>query len=244
MQSFKLNAQKRSVLGKKVSRLRKSGIVPAVVYGGKKSSTPLSLSFAEFDKLYREAGSSSIVELNIEDKESDNVLIQEPQYNVVTGLPQHVDFLRVNMAEKIKTEIPLVFIGESKAVEQLGGTLVTPRDKIEVECLPKDLVPSIEIDTATLNSFDDQIKVSDINIPEGVELLVDGDEVVALVEAPRSEEEMAELETSTTEEEEKAVEEVAGEKEEVAEGAESTTDKDVTPVPDSSDNESINKSTK
>lgn len=220
MQSFKLNAQKRSVLGKKVSNLRKSGILPAVVYGGKKNSESISLSFAEFDKLYREAGSSSIVELNIDDKENDNVLIQEPQYNVVTGLPQHVDFLRVNMDEKIKTEIPIVFVGESKAIEQLGGTLVTPHDKLEVECLPKDLVQAIEIDISVLNTFEDQIKVSDITVPNGIELQIDANEVIALVEAPRSEEEMAELETSTTEEEQKAVEEVAGEKEEAAEGAE------------------------
>ncbi len=220
MQSYSLKAQKRNILGKKVKSLRQAGQIPAVVYGGKKEAKPLILSFTEFDKIYREAGSSSIVDLNIDDKETDNVLIQEPQYNAVSGLPQHVDFLRVRMDEKIKTEIPLEFVGESKAVEQLGGTLVTPHDKLEVECLPKDLVPAIQIDLSSLNTFDDQIKISDINIPNGITVEIDDSEVVALVEAPRSEEEMAELETPTAEEEQKAVEEVAGEKEEVAEGSE------------------------
>jgi len=220
MQSFTLNAQKRNVLGKKVKKMRLSGQLPAVVYGGKKQSQPLTLNFAQFDKLYREAGSSAIVSLVIDDSETDNVLIQSPQYNVVTGLPQHIDFLRINMDKKIKTEIPLVFVGESKAVEQLGGTLVTPHNNVEVECLPKDLVQEIEIDISKLVTFEDQIKFSDITIPNGIELQIDPSEVIALVDAPRSEEEMAELETATTEEEQKAVEAVAGETEEPTEDSE------------------------
>jgi len=221
MEKFVLNAQPREILGRKVKNLRKNGLIPAVIYGGKKGPISITLNKVEFEKTYNAAGSTSLVQINT-DKIKDNVLIQEPQYDPVSGGIYHVDLTRVNMEEKIKTEIPIVTEGESIAVEQEGGTLVTPRDNIEVECLPGDLVHEIKIDISILKTFNDQIKVGDITPPPGVEFITDADEVLALVEPPRSEEELAELEKPTSEEETEAVEAVAGEKEETEEGAEPT----------------------
>jgi large subunit ribosomal protein L25 len=107
------------------------------------------------------------------------------------------------MDEKIKTEIPLSFTGESEAVEQLEGSLVTNKDAIEVECLPTDLVSEIEVNISSLKTFEDTIKISDLKIPANIEILHDQDEIIALVEEPRSEEELAELEEKSAEEEEK-----------------------------------------
>jgi large subunit ribosomal protein L25 len=126
------------------------------------------------------------------------------------------------MDEKIKTEIPLEFVGESEAVEQLDGSLVTNRDNVEVECLPADLVSEIQVNISELKTFEDSISVKDLAIPQGIEVLTDSEEVIAVVEPPRSEEELAELEESAAEEEKEAIEQMGAEAE--GEEAESETE--------------------
>lgn len=125
------------------------------------------------------------------------------------------------MTEKIVTEIPLKFIGEAPAVVDLDGTLLVNRDNIEVECLPTDLVHEIEVDISSLKTFDDLIKVADLKIPKGLEVLNDPNEVVASVTPPRSEEELAELE-APVEEKVEEVEEVEKERKEEEEAEEET----------------------
>ena len=220
-EKISLKALPREILGKKVKLLRQKGLIPAVIYGGKREPISITLDKKEFEKVYGDAGSSSLIEVDLGGKK-ENVLAQEPQDDPVTGNILHVDLIRVRMDEKIKTEIPLRFIGESIAVEQNDGTLITPRDNIEVECLPGDLVHEIEIDLGALVDFESQIKTSNITPPPGIEILTDPDDVIALVEPPRSEEELAELEKPTADQEAEAVEAVAGTKEETTEGEEST----------------------
>ena len=212
-QKYSLSANTRSVIGRKVKKLRQQGLLPAIVYGAGKEPAPISLNGQDFNKISKEAGSSSLIELTLSD-EKVNVIAQEPQFDPTTGSLIHVDLMRVRMDKKIRTEIPLEFTGESVAVEQEKGTLVTPYDNLEVECLPSNLVPEITVDISALKTFDDQIKVSDIKVPEGIEILAEPEDVIALVEPPRSEEELAELETSTEEQEKEALEKVAGEPEE------------------------------
>ncbi len=218
-EKYSLNAENREITGRKVKDLRADGKLPAVIYGGKDKPQSITMSAKEFNKIFDEAGSSSIIELII-DGNKTNVIAQEPQYNPVNGEMIHIDLIRVRMDEKIKTEIPLEFIGESPAVADQDGTLVTPHDNIEVECLPGDLVSEIEINIGSLKTFDDQIKVSDITPPSGIQILTDPEEVIALVEAPRSEEELAELDKPTAEEEKEAVEAVAGKEDEEGEESE------------------------
>lgn len=217
--TFELIAQKRELTGKKVKTLRSAGLIPAVVYGRGEKPEIISVDRIGFEKIYADAGTSSLVDLVI-DKNRFKVLTHEPQLDPVREFPIHVDFYRVKMDEKITTEIPLEFIGESEAVEQLEGSLVTNRDNVEVECLPSDLVNHITVDITVLKTFDDSITVADLPTPAGIEILTDKDEVIALVEPPRSEEELAELETPTAAEEEKeAIEKMGAEAEaETAEG--------------------------
>lgn len=226
MSEYKLQAETRKIMGKKVKTLRQQDKLPAVIYGNKLEPIAISLCLIEFNKLFNEAGTSSLVDLQIDNKDTYNVLIHEPQVDPVTSEPIHVDLYRVRMDEKITTEIPLEFIGESEAVEQLGGTLVTPHDSIEVSCLPKDLVSEIVVDISPLKTFEDQIKLSNISLLTGLDTEMESSEVIALVEPPRSEEELAELEKSAAEEEAEAVEAVAGEKEEGEEGIEPAEVKD------------------
>jgi large subunit ribosomal protein L25 len=112
----------------------------------------------------------------------------------VKGQILHVDFYTVNMKEKLQTEIPLEFIGESAAVTEEDGTLITVKTEVNVECLPQDLVHSIQVDISSLATFDDSIRIEDIKVPAGIVILDEPEEVVASVTPPRSEEEMAELE--------------------------------------------------
>lgn len=193
-----------------------------MVYGRKIASVSLALDAREFEKVFHQAGTSSLVDLVIEDKDPCRVLIHEPQYDPVTSRPIHVDLYAVRMDEKIETEIPIKFIGQSPAVEEQGGNFIENLDSLRVRCLPADLISEIEVDISGLINLEDQIRLSDIKLSEKLEVLDDQEEVLALVEAPRSEEELeAELAEDKTSEEE-AVEELGREKENEQETKEET----------------------
>lgn len=240
--TYKLNAKARELIGKKVKSLRLNGEIPAVIYGHDTKPQPLTISGSEFLKVYAEAGISSLIDLDIEGKNSVKVISHEPDLDPVTGAPIHVDLYKVRMDEKIKTEIPLEFIGESEAVAQLDGSLVTNRDNIEVECLPADLIPSISVDIASLKTFEDSITVANLKVPANIEVLTDSDEVIAFVEEPRSEEELAELEESAADEEKEALEKM--EEEAKAEGAEGEEAEGETPATDGTEAPQENKEEK
>jgi large subunit ribosomal protein L25 len=199
MENLILSAKTREVFGKKVKSLRKKGQIPAILYGHKIKSQPLSVNLQEFEKVFQKAGASTLVDLKINNEEIKKVIIHEPQIDPITNQPIHVDLYQVKMSEKITTEIPLKFIGEAPAVKELGGTLITNRDTIEAECLPQDLVHEIEVDISSLLSFEDLIKISDLKVPKGIEVLDDKEEVVVSIAPPRTEEELAELEAPVEE---------------------------------------------
>jgi large subunit ribosomal protein L25 len=137
--------------------------------------------------------------LALDGKDERNVLIKDVQKDVLSGLARHVDFYQVRMDEEIEAEIELVFTGESAAVKELGGILVKNMDAIQVKCLPGDLPPEMEVDITPIKTFDDYIYVKDLPFSEKVEVLVDPETVVAMVSEPRSEEELADLETEVKE---------------------------------------------
>ncbi len=210
-QKMTLHAELRKTAGKENKILREKGKIPAIAYGKRIKNIPLSLDSKEFFQIYKQAGESTLIDLKIGNEPTKKALIAETQFHPISGKPIHVDLYQVRMDEKIKTEIPLKFIGESKAVKDLDGTLNTVKDEIEVECLPNDLISEIEVDISPLQTFEDLIYVKDLKVPSTITLLDNPEEVVAQVEEPRSEEELAELEEKP-EEKVEAVE-VEGEKE-------------------------------
>lgn len=189
-----LNAQLREIIGKKVKKLREKNLIPAVLYGKDVEPQNLSVQYLPFQKIYNEAGESSLIDLAIGDRVPVKVLIHGVQKNPVSGKFIHVDFWQVKMTEKITAEIEVKFVGESPAVKELGGVLVKGLDTIKVECLPQDLIHEIEVDISPLKTFEDLIHVKDIKFPSGIEVLENPDEVVASVAPPRTEEELKELE--------------------------------------------------
>lgn len=216
MTEFKLQAKKAE---QKPRELRRQGLIPAVVYGNDYKNIRVALDKKDFMRLFKEAGTSNLIELEIEGEKPVKTLIHETQIDVLTSAIIHIDFFKVNMKEKIHADIPLKFVGESVAVIENEGTLISPKTSIEVECLPSDLISELEVDISVLDDFEKDIRVSDLKVPLGVEILDDMEEVIARVEEPRSDEEMAELETEVVED--VTVIEVENKGEEVpAEGAE------------------------
>jgi len=194
MEEITLRGQKRDLLGKKVKSLRKDGQLPSIMYGKNIKEIPLVLNKAEFGRVTQEAGEATLIDLRIPEEKPAKVLIRDIQRHPVNGEIMHVDLYKVDMSQEIQTEIPLKFEGTAPAVEELEGNLITNKDSIKVECLPDKLVSEITVNVSALKTFDDLIHVKDLNIPKGIKVLDDGEEIIAQVTPPRSEEELAELE--------------------------------------------------
>ncbi len=172
----------------KNEQLRLGGKIPAAYYGPKQESTSVVIDEVEFMKVFREAGESSIISV-VDGKDEHEALIHDIQWDAITQKPVHVDFYVIEKGKKVEISVPLEFIGVADAVSKLGGVLVKVMHEIEIEALPKDLPQHLDVDISALVDFDAQIKVGDIKIGEGVTLLSEKDEVVALVQAPREEKE-------------------------------------------------------
>jgi large subunit ribosomal protein L25 len=154
----------------------------------------VSIEAIPFEKIFRSAGQSTLIDLTIGDAKPVKVLIQDTQINPLTDKIIHVDFRQVKMSEKINAEILLKFIGDAKAVKELGGMLVKNMDKIKVKCLPDSLVHEIEVDISSLDTFEKTIYVRDLKVPAAIEVLEHANEPVVNVAPPRSEEELKSLE--------------------------------------------------
>lgn len=185
---LKIEARKREIIGKKVKTLIKQGILPAVLYGPQVKNLPLELNTKEFYKIYKEAGESSLISLQVENK-SFPVLIHDVTRDPVSDNPIHVDFYQPILTKEVEATVPLVFGGESKAVRDLGGTLVKEIQEIEVRALPQDLPHEIKIDISKLETFEDEILIKDLQIPQNVKIKKDINDIVALVIPPEKIEE-------------------------------------------------------
>jgi large subunit ribosomal protein L25 len=194
-ENHQISAQVRTVLGRKVKHLRKSGFSPATVYG--KGFTPISIQIItkELEKIYEQVGESGLVNLNL-DKQSLPILFRNPQYHPVSGDLIHVDCYKVNLKEKITTAVPIELIGESFAVKE-GNILVPVTEEVEVEALPTDLPESIIVDISALENVDSVITVADLQVDRSkVEILTDAEQVIVKVEPPKEEEEPAATEVA------------------------------------------------
>ncbi|MBI2483657.1 50S ribosomal protein L25 [Candidatus Uhrbacteria bacterium] len=190
MATYSLNAEKRTVTGKSVQALREQRFIPGILYGNGIEPLMLTVQKSEFDKVYREAGASQLVNVTIEGSEPIAVLIHDVQRDPRLNTAFHIDFYRVNLKEKLTAEIQLRLIGESKAVKALGGILVKGIDHVEVRCLPTDLVPEIAVDISVIKDFEHSIRIKDIIAPLGIDILNDENVIVVSVMAPLSEEEL------------------------------------------------------
>jgi large subunit ribosomal protein L25 len=184
-----LKVEKREITGKKVESLRQEDKVPAVVYGAETENINLTIDYVTFEKLYAKAGESTLINLKLDGTEEMPVLIHDVFRNPVSDKIDHVDFYKIKYGQKLTATVELEFIGEPKAVKELGGVLVTNMAEVEIECLPKDLISKIKVDLSNLKTFEDYIHVKDLKVPETVKILTVEGDVVANVSRPRVEEE-------------------------------------------------------
>lgn len=215
-----LSAKIRKELGKKVKKLRKKEIIPAVLYGPKIENLFLEISLKEFEKVYQQAGESSLINLEVDEKKF-LVLVHALELDIFSQKPVHIDFYQPRLDKEITVTVPLVFEGEAPAVKDLSGTLVRNIQELEIKSLPQHIPHEFKINIDKLKTFEDSILVKDLIVPEGVKILKELDEVVAQVVPPEKvEEELAKPIEEKVEEVEKAEEkkeEEETEKEEVKE---------------------------
>ena len=186
-----LSARIRKDLGKRAKILRKKGILPGVLYGPKmKTAAPIEISLKEFEKIYKAAGESSLISLNVEEKKQKFlVLIHDIQFDHLTEKPIHIDFYQPELKEEVEVTVPLIFEGEAPAVKDLGGTLVKNISEVEVKALPQNLPHEIKVDIGNLKTFEDNILIKDLIVSKEVKILKEPEEIVAKVTRPEKVEE-------------------------------------------------------
>lgn len=182
MKKYTLTADTRNLVGRKVKNLRKEGKLPASLYGKHVQSESLTISEELFRDVYEKAGETGLIELHV-GSQVKPVLVHTVQIDPVSDALLHVEFYQVNLKEKVKAHVPVVQTGESSAIKEKLGVLLTLMDDIEVEALPADLPEKIEVDISVLTEVDQEIRVSDLKVPSEVVILSDMEQGVVKVGA-------------------------------------------------------------
>jgi len=188
-----LACQNREAKATSPAALRKKGIVPGVVYGLGKEPQALQVDEIVFNKTYKQAGENTIIALKIGDGQPINTLIYDYQRHPVSDRFLNIDFIRIDLTEEIETEVEIEFVGESPAVKNMGGMLITNKDKVEIKCLPEDLIHKIIVDISTLKEIGDTVHVSNLEVPEKVHILDEPDLAICTVVESKIEKEMEDI---------------------------------------------------
>ncbi|HSQ25711.1 MAG TPA: 50S ribosomal protein L25 [Anaerolineales bacterium] len=186
MEKIVLQATSRQVTGKQVRALRREGLLPAVVYGRKIEPYAISLPHHVTSMALEGIGGSTLMVVEVEGK-PHNVVVRQKQRHPVTGSLLHLDFQEVSMTEKMRAMVRLELVGTAPAVTELDGVMVTGQEVLEIECLPGNLPETIEVSLEGLKNIGDGFYVSDLQVPQGVEILTDHEEMIVLITAPLSE---------------------------------------------------------
>ncbi len=198
MEKVILEAEKRTLTGKKVNRLRKEGKIPAVIYGRDYEATPITLDKRNTTNSLSKVSSSTILTILLDGQEQAS-LVREIQKDFIRNEIIHIDFLAVSSKEKLRTNVSITLVGVAPVLEEFDALMVNGIENIEVECYPQDLPESIEVDLSSLKELGDAIYLKDIPAPANVEFLTDGEELVIIATAVKEEvveeeEELGEIE--------------------------------------------------
>ena len=189
-----LNVNPRQVLGKKVKRLRRGGVIPANVYGHALESVAIQVPKDDLVHLLRSAGRNEIVYLRLDGEELRPTFVRQVQRNPATDAILHVDFYQISLKEKVRMDVPVALVGTAPAEQTHGGTLLLSLDRIAVEGLPMEIPSFIEVDVSGLEEIDATIYVRELDVPSEVTVLSDPEQVVAKVAPPHVEKEVEEEE--------------------------------------------------
>ena len=182
-----LKVEKREITGRKVNRMRKEGILPANIYGKNIKSISLMVKEKDFEDMFKKAGETSLLKIEL-GKEKRPVLVHSVQMDPLSDRPIHVDFLQVDLKEKVTAEVPVELVGESPAEKQGSGTVVQYIQEIEVEALPTELPEKFEVDISNLIEVDNALFVKDLKVDKKkVEIKNDMEVIIVKVEAIKEE---------------------------------------------------------
>src|SRR5689334_12661320 len=184
MEKVVLKAEKRDVKGKQVGALRRAGKLPAVIYGRHLEPISILLDFHTTTLTMNKLSSSSLVTIDLDGKEYP-ALVRERQRNYIKGTITHIDFLAVDLSEKIRANIRIHFIGVSGAVKDYNAVLVHGIQTLEVECLPSDLPEGIDVDISAMKLVGEGIHVSDLSLPDNIRVLTGDHEMIVVATAPK-----------------------------------------------------------
>lgn len=185
-----LDIQKRDMkVG--ADQIRKTGQIPAIFYGPKETSTPITIDAIAFKKVWKKAGEFSVIVLKDSAGNEHESLIHDIDIHPLSGEPRHADFYVIEKGKKVEVALPLVFEGVSPAVKDQGGILVKVRRTIDIEAAPRDLPQNIVVDISKLTELTSVILAKDLPVPAGVEIKIGADEVVASIAVAKEEVEEA-----------------------------------------------------
>lgn len=200
--TYNLEAQVRTITGKKVGQLRRQGLIPGVVYGAKIEPIHVQIPFRPLEITLAKAGGNHVIDLDV-DGNKQTVIARAVQRHIIRGDILHVDFLAVDATTVIRTEVQIHFENESPVVAARIGMLNIGMTSLEIESLPADLIDRVDIDLSQLKAINDSIHVRDLNLGDKITILNDPDEVIVRVapvsSAVEEEEEEAELTSSEPE---------------------------------------------
>lgn len=186
MEKVVLKATKRDVIGKQVKALRREGKLPAVIYGRHLEPISIIMDAHTASLSLAKVSASSLVTVEVDGAEYP-ALVRERQRDYIKGVLTHVDFLAVDMNEKLRTSVGLAYVGVSGAVKDYNGVIVHNLERLEVECLPGDLPERINVDISLLKQIGDIIRVRDVAVSDKVRILADEDETIAVVTITKEE---------------------------------------------------------
>jgi large subunit ribosomal protein L25 len=183
--TLKVKPRSKEVTAKNI---RASGFIPAEFYGHGVSNLDLQMEYNEFRRVFRTAGSNTVLDLEVEGNGVLKALVIRADRDTVTNQISYVEFINVRMDEEVTTKIPVRLEGTAPAVRDLGGILIQSLDEIEVSCLPGDLIHELVLNVETLVDFSSSLHVSDIVVPVKIKVLTDLEETVVSVSEPQAEE--------------------------------------------------------
>lgn len=190
MSELVLNAEKRTIKGKQVSRLRRSGLLPAVVYGPNVTPEAIQLNAREATRVIKRIEGTQLVDLNVAG-ENRKVLVHDLQRDSIRGDYTHADFYAPDMSKPFRVAIPIHLSGSSFAITGHNGVLVRGLTDLGIECLPADLIPFITVDLSPIQEIGQAIFVRDVQVPDNVKIISDPDEMIARVTYQAKEEDLS-----------------------------------------------------
>jgi large subunit ribosomal protein L25 len=182
MEQLELQAQARTLFGKKTKRLRKEGLIPAILYGPRTDAVSLQVPERELSSVLDQAGTNRLINLLVDDEKKPRMIVaRDVQRDIITQSLIHVDLYEVVMTEKITADVPITLVGEAPGVLTKQGLLVRGVDSLQIQCLPDQLIHEIEVDISVLEEKDQAILVEDLVVGEDIEILTNPEEVVAQI---------------------------------------------------------------